>query len=70
MTHIPKPQRKKWDPKAREAVIIGFDTHTKGYRLYDPHKKDVIISRDVEFLDEGKLLTSTVERFSTIPTLN
>ena len=47
--HIPKDERKKLDPKAREAIFLGYGTNVKGYRLYDVNRQKVFYSRDVLF---------------------
>ncbi|XP_062704663.1 uncharacterized protein LOC134286966 [Aedes albopictus] len=52
MAHIPKQKRKKWDPKAFECVLTGFDEDTKAYRLWDPASRKLVKSRDVTFLSE------------------
>ena len=51
--HIPKDERKKLDPKARETIFLGYSSNVKGYRLWDPQTKKVFFSRDVIF-DESK----------------
>lgn len=51
MVHIPKEKRTKWDKKAKQMTLVGFSDHVKGYRLYDPVKKDIIISRDVVIIE-------------------
>ena len=50
--HIPKDERRKLDPKARKCVLLGYGEETKGYRLYDPEKRKVFHSRDVQFNEE------------------
>ncbi len=47
--HIPKDERKKLDFKSKKCVFLGYGSTSKGYRLYDPVKKKVILSRDVIF---------------------
>ena len=47
--HIPKDERKKLDSKAREAIMLGYGTEVKGYRLYDPNSQRAFFSRDVIF---------------------
>jgi hypothetical protein len=47
--HIPKDERKKFDPKAKKCVLLGYGTETMGYRLYDPESCKVIYSRNVKF---------------------
>ena len=33
--HIPKSDRKKWEQKSRELIIVGYDEDKKSYRLMD-----------------------------------
>eukprot|EP00253_Pinus_taeda_P011846 PITA_11846 len=58
---ILKNQRSKLDPKSKCYVFVGYDYAVKGYRLWDPTLRKIVISRDVTF-DESSLLTSNVER--------
>lgn len=60
MVHTPKQKRTKWAPKSMEMIFLGFDHQTKGYRCYDPNKRQVIISRDVKFF-ESPSSTVTVD---------
>lgn len=46
--HVPDQRRKKLEDKSKKLVFIGYDEKTKGYRLYDPVEKKIIVSRDVE----------------------
>ena len=48
-SHIPKDERKKLDPKAQEAIFLGYGIETKGYRLYNINSQKVYFSRDVIF---------------------
>src|SRR5712671_1022972 len=47
--HVHKDDWKKLDPKAIEAVLIGYEPGSKGYRLWDKHTRSVKLSRDVKF---------------------
>jgi transposase InsO family protein len=47
--HVPDHNRRKLDPKAREAVFVGYEPHSKGYTLWDSHSRSFISSRDVTF---------------------
>lgn len=51
--HIPKQLRKKWDPKSRELIMVGYcEDYSSGYRLIDPQKpKRIITGRNVEFIE-------------------
>ena len=54
LVHIPKEHRKKLDSKTQTCIFLGFDSETKGYRLFDHHRQKVIISREVIF-DETRI---------------
>lgn len=47
--HIPKQFRKKLDAKAKQTVLVGYQGESANYRLYDPVRKNVVVSRDVTF---------------------
>ena len=49
--HVLKEQRKKMDKKGVKCIFTGYSSESKAYRLYDPINKMIIISRDVEFLE-------------------
>ena len=46
---IPQVGRKKFDPRSKKVVFMGYDQESKAYRLWDPEKNRVIINRDVKF---------------------
>ena len=48
-SHIPKDERKKLDPKAEQAIFLGYGLETKGYRLYNMKTQKIYFSRDVIF---------------------
>lgn len=56
MVYVPKQKRKKWDAKSEECVLTGFDEETKGYRLYNLECKKIIISREVNFINESTVV--------------
>ena len=47
--HIPFEKRQKLDEKSIKCIFVGYSDETKGYRLYNPENKELIISRDVIF---------------------
>ena len=53
-THIPKQNRRKWDPKAKLGVLVGYDNQAKGYRVFMNDTRTVSVHRDVNFKDELK----------------
>ena len=40
---------KKLDQKAKYGVFVGYSNLTKGYEIYQPLKRKIIVSRDVKF---------------------
>lgn len=50
--HIPKEKRKKWNAKSKKGVFVGYCDDTKGYRIWLPDEKKIMIGRDVIFNEE------------------
>ena len=48
-------------PRAKQFVILGVKRNMKGYRLWDPKNKKIMLSRHVTF-DETSVLKSTVSQ--------
>lgn len=55
--HIPKEKRSKLDPKSVECIMVGYSTESKAYRLYNPQNGKIVESRDVIFIENGKVNT-------------
>lgn len=49
--HIPKTNRRKLDIKAKELTFVGYAENIKAYRLLDTVTDNIVISRDVIFLN-------------------
>ena len=47
----PRGMDKKLDKKGQKCIFVGYSEDTKAYKLYDPVTKKVIISRDVQFVE-------------------
>ena len=47
--HIPAEKRSKLDKKSVKCLFIGYSEESKGYKMYDPLKKNMFLSRDVIF---------------------
>ena len=49
--HIADARRTKLEAKAVQCVFVGYSLESKAYRLYDPVRQQIMISRDVTFLE-------------------
>ena len=60
---MPVQQRQKLDDKAVKCIFVGYSSESKGYRLYHPQSKRILISRDVVFVEDAvqPLLSCTKE---------
>ena len=50
--HVTDEKKAKLDDKSDKFVFIGYDSNSKGYKLYNPSNEKTIISRDMEFNEE------------------
>uniref|UniRef100_A0ABD2WMS0 Integrase catalytic domain-containing protein n=1 Tax=Trichogramma kaykai TaxID=54128 RepID=A0ABD2WMS0_9HYME len=70
-SHIPKQKRQKLDKKSVKGFVVGYDE--MGYRIYVPERKNVIVSRDVNFKPEKTCQISTefcFEKEASVELLN
>lgn len=57
-THVPKQCRGKLDPRSEKNYMVGYASN--GYRIWDPRRRKVFVSRDVIFDENSrKLITSS-----------
>lgn len=47
--HVPDQKRHKLESKAEKGIFIGYNSQSKGYRIYNLETEKVIVSRDVIF---------------------
>lgn len=51
--HVPDQKRTKLDDKSEKLIFVGYDSSSKGYKLYNPKTGKVISGRDVVFDEEA-----------------
>ncbi|KAJ0478882.1 putative RNA-directed DNA polymerase [Helianthus annuus] len=49
--HIPKSDRNKLEPCAEKCLFVGYATHQKGYRCYNPVTRRIHVTMDCDFLE-------------------
>lgn len=66
--HIPTQLSKKLDPKSQPGVFLGYSDESKGYRIWDLARQQVILSRDFIFYEYIyiTLTTSSTPKSTTI----
>lgn len=47
-----KPSKGKFDSRSEPCVFVGYSSESKAYRLYSKEKRNIIISREVKFINE------------------
>lgn len=47
-----KRQKTKFAPRGKEYVMVGYSESSKAYRLFDKEKRELIVSRDVYFIEQ------------------
>ena len=51
--HVPDKLRKKLDKKGHKCIFVDYSEETKAYKLYDVVARKLIISRDVQIVENG-----------------
>ncbi|KAI5422935.1 hypothetical protein KIW84_046089, partial [Lathyrus oleraceus] len=51
--HVPDQKMSKLNDKSIKCVLLGVGEKSKAYKLYDPIKKKIWISRDVKFQEDA-----------------
>ncbi|MCO5571668.1 hypothetical protein L7F22_025415 [Adiantum nelumboides] len=51
-TKAVKDMTTKWNAKSQKCIFLGYNEESKGYRLYNPTTKKIVISRDVVFAEQ------------------
>jgi hypothetical protein len=51
---IQEEKRTKLEDKSQKCILLGYGENSYGYKLYNPMKKKVIMSKDVKFDKELK----------------
>ena len=49
---VPAQQHSKLDDKAVKCIFVGYNAKSKGYRLYYPQTKRILVSQDVVFVED------------------
>jgi len=61
--HIPKANITKFDPSVEKCVFIGYVTHQKGYRCYNPITHRVYVTMDYDCLESEYIFSSQLDSY-------
>ena len=60
-------QGKKWDPKSKPMILVGYEIGSKAYRLWNPVTRSIVVSANVRF-DENVLPNKPAATLPKVPT--
>ena len=66
---MPQHQKSKLDPRAYSAILLGYDSHSKAYRVYNPKTGQISLSRSVTFNNDKETDRSRSIDMLKIPNL-
>ncbi|GJQ68313.1 hypothetical protein Trydic_g16908 [Trypoxylus dichotomus] len=58
------PAKGKFVPRGKEGKFLGYSEQTKGFRVYLPDERKVIITRDVNFIEESSIISEQLNDFA------
>ena len=59
-SHVPFEKRTKLEPTTKKGILMGYNETTKGYRIYLPAQRKLVVKRDVRF-EEDQAFRKSVE---------
>ena len=59
-SHVPSEKRTKLEPTTEKGILVGYNETTKGYRIYLPTQRKLVVRRDVRF-EEDRAFRKSVE---------
>ena len=59
-SHVPSEKRTKLEPTTEKGSLVGYSETTKGYRIYLPAQRKLVVRRDVRF-EANRAFRKTVE---------
>lgn len=65
--HVHKDTRTKLDPRSRKCIFVGYSEESKAYKVYDPSRKQVIISKDVVFEETSLPAAPEIQAILDLP---
>lgn len=61
-TYVPQIKRDKLDKKAEPGIFVGYSSTSKAYRVFQPHTRKILISRDVHFMEDEQWSWNSAEK--------
>jgi len=60
-TYVPHVKRDKLDKKAVQGIFISYSTISKAYKVFQPETGNIVISRDVHFVENEEWVWDTLK---------
>jgi len=60
--YIEKQFRKKFDPKVKKTLFVGYQNDSRNYRVYDPTTRKISVSKNVYFNEDSHLQISDTHK--------
>ena len=61
-TRVPDIHRKKWSPRGKKCIFVGYTNTINNFRVYDPTTGKVFVSANVKFIEEKCDATKTIDQ--------
>ncbi|GJQ75230.1 hypothetical protein Trydic_g9830 [Trypoxylus dichotomus] len=58
------PAKGKFNPRGKEGKLLGYSEQTKGFRVYLPDRRRIIITRHVKFIEESSIISEQLNDFA------
>lgn len=53
-SQIPRQRRSGWAPKSRKMILVGYDSYSNKYRLYDAEYGSIVVAKNVHFEESNQ----------------
>ena len=59
---VPDIFRKKWDPKGKKCIFVGYTNTSNNFRVFDPVIKKVFVTTNIKFIENNYDANETIDK--------